>query len=542
MLRIRTARLALAFLLISGVQSQSEESSPSPEEKELRAVQDSNTPKHQGDEIFLSLKGAVLTALSNNLDIFIERVDVSLANTEIGIAEGALDPRLNTGFTYGERSSPRLAEQVASSGLSSVESRNTTIEAGISGRSAIGTELGFNTTMRNNQDTFNSFDDEWRTFIGFTLTQPLLRNFGTEPNLSDIRIARKGVTRADATLQFEIEEIVQQVYNAYFDLLFAEADYQSRLNALILARQLQKDNEARRELGAMTVLDVSQARSEVASRQSDLAQARRRVRITANRLKRLISRDFNEVQGRPLVLTDMFAEPKEELPEIPNMALGLFNRSDYKALQIQAEQNDLSLRFRKNQLLPTLDLTGSLGFSGLDSSLGRSYGNTFEATDEDWSIGFIFRYPLGNVTEKNRNEASQLRKERTLLELKRLEQDILLQVSDALARVESAREQIKAARLARLFSEEIAEAENEKLKEGASTSYTVLQLQRDVVNARTDELRALADYHIAMIELRAAQGLLLNNVGLEVEEPAVTPIRRAHPLSEQPAPEEKSPE
>jgi outer membrane protein TolC len=489
------------------------------------ASKEDEARKKENPAIDLSIAEAIRMALVHNLDVAIQQVDTSIRATDIAIAEAGLDPSVSANVRYGERSEARSAEDRAADAADSVESENLNGEVALTGKTAAGTELGVRTTTSNSRTTFNNFTDEYRSFAGFTLTQPLLKNFGTGANLAPIRIAQKGVQQAESAFRFQVENIVQQVYNASYELLFILADLDSKKEGLRLARQLEADNKARAELGVMTPLDVSQARSEVALRLNDIAQAERGIIQNQNSLKRLIYRDLIEFLDYPVHLQDGLQNPSGEILVRPNIAAGLANREDYRALLIQADADDITLAFRKNQALPQLDLNSSIGYSGIDNDVSRSYQRVFEARDEDWFVGFSFSYPLGNEAEKNRVEASKLQKQRTLLELKNLEQDIVVQIHNALAALDSTRKQVEASRAARIFAEENARAEEEKLKEGTTTSFTVLQLQREVVSARTQEYRSLADYNKALVELKKAQGILLKESGIELAPPAAVPAK-----------------
>jgi len=61
-------------------------------------------------------------------------------------------------------------------------------------------------------------------------------------------------------------------------------------------------------------------------------------------------------------------------------------------------------------------------------------------------------------------------------------------------------------------------AEEKKLEAGLSTSYLVLQHQRDLAAARTSELRALADYNLSLAKRERALGRTLKTKNILVNE------------------------
>ena len=77
-------------------------------------------------------------------------------------------------------------------------------------------------------------------------------------------------------------------------------------------------------------------------------------------------------------------------------------------------------------------------------------------------------------------------------------------------------EKVLATREAREYAEQALEAEQRKLDSGKSTSFVVLQLQRDLTSARNGEIAALADYNRQQSALALAEGTILERLGVEL--------------------------
>jgi len=100
--------------------------------------------------------------------------------------------------------------------------------------------------------------------------------------------------------------------------------------------------------------------------------------------------------------------------------------------------------------------------------------------------------------------------------LKKLEQDIMIQIDDAVKLAQTSFERVDATKQARLYAEAALEAEQKKLENGKSTSFVVLQLQRDLTTARSQEIRALADYNQALAGLALNEGSVFERNHLTV--------------------------
>ncbi|MBT8366335.1 MAG: TolC family protein [Deltaproteobacteria bacterium] len=93
--------------------------------------------------------------------------------------------------------------------------------------------------------------------------------------------------------------------------------------------------------------------------------------------------------------------------------------------------------------------------------------------------------------------------------LDNLSQLFEVDVRTAYIEVNRTKEQIPASSVTRMFDEEKLRTENEKLSVGKSTSFRVAQAQRDLLVSRIAEVRALANYLKALIDLYRQDGSLL---------------------------------
>ncbi len=157
---------------------------------------------------------------------------------------------------------------------------------------------------------------------------------------------------------------------------------------------------------------------------------------------------------------------------------------------------------------------GSTG-SSFGGSLGDAFSDSLSGDYYNYLIGLRFTYPLGNRGAKSSAAIATLRTEETLLKLKSLEKDIVLEVRDAVRQIDSGKKQIKAAQYARILAERKLEAEIRKFEVGASTSFSVLEFQKDLTAERSHELRAMAETRKAIARYYKAIGSSLEYSGLE---------------------------
>src|SRR5438046_10314170 len=84
--------------------------------------------------------------------------------------------------------------------------------------------------------------------------------------------------------------------------------------------------------------------------------------------------------------------------------------------------------------------------------------------------------------------------------LKSAESRAVQQVRDAWWKIDMNAKRIETTRAARELAEERLDAERKRLEVGISTSFLVIQAQRDLAQARTNELAATLAYALALVD------------------------------------------
>jgi HAE1 family hydrophobic/amphiphilic exporter-1 len=127
--------------------------------------------------------------------------------------------------------------------------------------------------------------------------------------------------------------------------------------------------------------------------------------------------------------------------------------------------------------------------------------DTRNGDNPNYTFGVIFSIPLSRRGPKNAYNISKAEKEQAILRYKKQEQDILVAIENAIGDARNGIERVKASAEASAYAESALQAEQKKLESGKSTSFNVLQLQRDLTERRSDEIRALADYNRALANI-----------------------------------------
>jgi outer membrane protein TolC len=231
------------------------------------------------------------------------------------------------------------------------------------------------------------------------------------------------------------------------------------------------------------------------------------------------------------LLTDDFAslgnvnlEPSDALdPELQLFNLqdswsqGLSQRPDFLQAKLDVEQQGIQVKINRNQLYPQLDVKVGGGYAGSRAEFSGVFGDIERHNQPLYYFGGEFSYPLGSRSARNNYKASKAQHEVTQLALKKLEQDIMIQIDNDIKLAQANYERVGATRKAREYAEAALAAEQKKLESGKSTSFFVLSLQRDLTSAQSDEIAALVQYKRSLARLAQSEGTTLERRGINLQ-------------------------
>lgn len=467
----------------------------------------------------LALEEAIQLALEHNLDVQIERVNPLVGSFNLSAAYAPYDPVLGIRLEQSFQSVPGGFDRTTGLQIPGNETWNESLRPSLSGALPSGMTYNIGGDLANRTSGTSFGVDrgfQYRPGVGIDLNQPLLKDLWIDATRQQIWVSKKNLKISELVLRFQIMDVVRRVEQAYYDLIFSIENVRVQEKALELANRLLAENKRRVEVGALAPLDEQQAGAQAAARSADLLTARRNLDAQQNVLKNLITDDYREWHAIDLKPLENLVATPERFDLIESWQNGMTLRPDLLSRRTELERSDIILTYQRNQLFPQLDLIGSYGRNGLDRHWGGALEDIRDETNPRFSYGILFSIPLSNRGPRNRYRASKAEKQQALLLLKKLEQDVLVQIDDAVKLAQSSFERVAATKQARVYAESALDAEGKKLENGKSTSFVVLQLQRDLTTARSEEIRALADYNKALTQLSFSQGTTLERNRLNV--------------------------
>jgi outer membrane protein TolC len=230
-----------------------------------------------------------------------------------------------------------------------------------------------------------------------------------------------------------------------------------------------------------------------------------------------VVRSLLQIEGeQELNATDPLPRGKYHVEENAAIALALSQRSDLKVQRVNLQTLELQTRVAHNSTLPDLTFNTNVAVTGLERDYGRDMKKLGSGDFPVWAVGLQFSYPLGNREAKNDFIKSKLRAEQARVQLKNLEDIIKNEVRITIRGIRANFLQLDVADRGLAYAEERLRAYIKMSEVGLATTKDVIDIQNDLVAAKTNQIRARAEYTISLGLFWKATGELLEREGITV--------------------------
>ncbi len=358
--------------------------------------------------------------------------------------------------------------------------------------------------------------------VALNVNQPLLKNFLFNQTKLNIRVGKNRLHYSELTLRLQIMQTITKLEQAYYDLIYNRENVLVQQKAVELAERLVSENRKRLEVGALAPLDLQSAEAQAASTRAAVIQAQSVLGTQERFVKQLITDQYRaewaEVRLEP---TGVLAAPAPVVNLQDSWSKGLNQRPELLQSKLDVEKQGVQLKYDRNQLLPELDAFATYGYAGFGTAghneFSDSLGDIRNTDHPFYTYGGKISFPLSNTRTRNNYKADKATRQQLVLTLKQLEQNIMIQIDNDIGTVRASFDQVQATRAAREYEEAALDAEQKKLESGKSTTYTVLQVQRDLTNARGNEIQALDSYNKNLSQLSLDEASTLDRLEIRLE-------------------------
>jgi outer membrane protein TolC len=495
-----------------------------------------------GDKIELSLKDYLALVMANNTDIAIQMLSLEMPKNAIQRAMSVWDPRANAQFTSQRSTSPSTS---ALDGASTIKSLSQPLTMSLTQTLPTGTSYtaSWGGAKSTTNSTFNSYNPALSSNVGLSFSQPLLQNRGTYINRLTVMMSRSRLRISEYALKNQLLGLVSAAENAYWDVVSARESLKVAIGARDVAAEFLKLSQKQLDLGALSPLDIYNPQQQLATNEVSVAQARFTLTQREDALRKQIGVDLDpQLRKLPLVLTDSADMPVDsinfETEGVVQQAMQ--NRPDLKQATQTLDLDELGVQQAQNGLLPNLALIGSYTSSGrggiyyqkqnvfsdgVSSSVLTSVpGGLSDALSQMFGFGFS-TYQFGlrlSLPIRNRSASADMadavvRKKQDALTVRTTQQTIRLDILNGITNVESSKESVKLAKVARDFAQKALDAENKKYELGTELSQNVLLAQNALAQAESTVVTNQIALRKNLLNLLVKIGNLLDERGIVVQ-------------------------
>ena len=531
--------------------------------------------------LYLSLEDTIALALENNLDLQLQRYAPQVAETNllraqaggfasptstavlagpssvtggapsaglqglivagstaIGTTPPSLDPTLTANTGWAHNTTPQSSSFVT--GSNSLIQRTISSGVGVQQNFLTGTlvSLGLTNVNAETNNLRAQFNPATNSSLTLSVTQHLLQGYGPALNTRQIRIAKNNREISDLTFKAQVITTVSAITDLYWDLVTYNQNVRVQRDALAASQRLLEDDMKQVEVGTMAPIEVTRAQAEIASGQQALTVAQTQLLQQETILKNALSKTgvlSPAIANAHVIPTDRIRIPEAEVitPVQDLAATAIASRPELAQFRIILQNQGIAIKGTKSELLPTLDLVGQLTNNGLAGQVnplvtgtpsaffvggyGTVLSQIFARNFPTYSIAMNLYIPIHNRAAQADLINGELVLRQQQVGIQRLENQVRVEVQNAVIGVQQARAQHESAIKQRQLQEETVDAEQKKLAAGVSTTYNVILTQRDLVTAESNELAAESTYAKARVELARATGQTLyeNNISLD---------------------------
>lgn len=479
--------------------------------------------------VVLSLQAAIESAVRNNLDAETARLQQAISENDLDRAEAAFDWVVGAGVGYERNDQPSVGILFPGSGGTTVipnvtNQKNWNFGASVGRALESGGSLslqGRTDRIDNTVDGLYTPDPAWSSAVSLGLTQPLLRGFGSDVALAQVRLAENADRQATEALRGRLIEVITQTQQAYWSLVSARARLVSAEWLVQVGEEVRDVLAKRREFDA-TLAQYANAVATVEQRKALVIESRRRLSEAGNALKAIINSPDLPLGGEiDVVPADVPSDASFEANLRASLEEAFRNAPAIRLALVSIDSASIGVTVADSNTLPQLDLATSVTWFGLEGDFGDSMSEINEGDFVNYAAGLQFSQALGNRAAEAEYRQARLRRSQSFVAYEQAVQGTVLAVKNALTDCVSFRQLVEQNRTYRL-----AQAENlrallvdEKTLAALTPEFLQLkfQLQNGLAAAEDAYFASLVGYQNAIAALQRACGTALeaNRIAFE---------------------------
>ncbi len=453
------------------------------------------------DAFELGIDNVSALALENNFDIQIYKLDQRISEKELLKARAVYDTEFDSSYEYDE---DRLDKSFVALG-----SKVTSVseQVSLTKRLPTGTvlSLGADHTREATNSAWNAINPSHESSATVSITQPLARNFLGIIDRNTVKITGIDIENTGYTSLDKIEKELADSQKAYWNLVLAYKDLELAESVFENTQELFRANKRKFDIGLVEPPEFYAVKGDLSQKENDVLIANDKLNKALNLLR--LKLNLNRKAGISPVDDFECEELTAGFEDVVKTALN--NRRDYKAAKNTIRSMHLYIEMKKSSMWPQIDLKGTFKKNGLDAKFKHSIREITSDDHPEYSVKVVFSIPLENSQARAEYSQKELEKAKALVNLKKTECLIFVQVNDAFVHAKRMYDTVTLLKNASELERKKYTGEEKRFNYGRSDTDRLLRYQNDFFAAKLRYLKSLYDYKAAIVDLNVAMNNLL---------------------------------
>jgi outer membrane protein TolC len=466
------------------------------------------------DDITLSLAECRAFTLENNLDLRVQLINPSIASEGVNLEEAKFEAIYSGKIEYNNTDMPQ------SSLLDGTGINQYTANIGVNMPLRTGGTLSFNIVDSRRKETsvWTLLNPSYYSAPSVSISQPLLRNAGKNVNTYRIRMAQYNSDIIDTRTKLQAIRIIANIDITYWKLYATRKLLEIRKQQYDLSKALFEQTKRFVELGLKSKVEVLRTETSMAEKLEAIIKADNEVRDAERALKRMMNKKGLEMRTKTVVIPATLPDPIHY--KFDNMLIvknALENRMELLELELQLAQDNSSIEYMKNQMLPLVTMEYKYNINALGGDRHELYDMLLDNEYNDHRFSLQFSIPLFNEAAKSNYRRAVFERNQRLATKESKEAEIENEVLNQIDKLEANWQRIQASRQTTILTDQQYQTEKKQYELGFASSTDVLDAQTKLAEAQIMEIVAIAEYQIALVDLAYATGTLLGAAKVELE-------------------------
>jgi len=453
----------------------------------------------------LTINDVIQYALENNLSLKVKRISKDIQKDRLDASETIFDSTITSNIAIA-RQDAKTDQQVFRSNLEKID---------VSVSKLIKNGDIFIVSLKSNRQETKPFlplapttSREFTHNASMTYIKPLMKEKGESIIATEIQVEKNNLHYEKLLFKQYMIETIATAQTYYWELYKSKEQLRAQLKSLELAQEFLKTTQEKVDMGLLANSEVLQAKAEVAARDEAVLISDNSVKNNEDRLIQYIFGKIEWMDYVKLVEKPIF-EKLKIMSIDAEIQKALTHRIDYQLSQITLKNAELNCAYYQNQTLPKIDLNATLSIDGDGKTNNIAFDRFFSGESYTAQLGISVEYPWKLRQDKANYQKAKHEKQQAELSIGTIKQQIILDVRKALRDVLSLEKRYESTQVAKELADEKLSMEVDRFKSGYSTSYNVLQFQRDLTDAMVKNINASVDYQIARVNFNMATGISL---------------------------------